>query len=78
MSNHHLLVETPDGNRSKGMRHLNDVYMQAMNRRHTRTDHLFQGCFKAGYPRTDITIRELTPLLLVKLIGFRLELALEY
>ncbi len=47
MTNHyHLLVETPDGNLSKGMRHLNGVYTQATNRRHTRTGHLFQGRFK--------------------------------
>ncbi|GBE10856.1 hypothetical protein BMS3Bbin12_00578 [bacterium BMS3Bbin12] len=47
MSNHyHLLVETPDGNLSKGMRHLNGVYTQATNRRHTRSGHLFQGRFK--------------------------------
>ena len=47
MGNHyHLLVETPDGNLSKGMRHLNGVYTQATNRRHTRTGHLLQGRFK--------------------------------
>ncbi len=35
MSNHyHLIVETPDANLSKGMRHLNGVYTQASNRRH--------------------------------------------
>lgn len=47
MTNHyHLLVETPDGNLSKGMRQLNGVYTQASNRRHLRTGHLFQGRFK--------------------------------
>ncbi len=46
MTNHyHLLVETPDGNPAKGMRHLNGVYTQATNRRHTRMGHLFQGRF---------------------------------
>lgn len=48
MTNHyHLVVETPDGNLSKGMRHLNGMYTQASNRRHKRTGHLFQGRFKA-------------------------------
>jgi len=33
MSNHyHLLVETPDGNLSKGMRQLNGVFTQKYNR----------------------------------------------
>jgi REP element-mobilizing transposase RayT len=48
MSNHyHLVIETPDGNLSKGMRQLNGVYTQAYNRRHHRIGHLFQGRFKA-------------------------------
>jgi len=35
MDNHyHLVIETPDGNLSQGMRHLNGVYTQAFNRRH--------------------------------------------
>ncbi len=48
MTNHyHLVIETPDGNLSKGMRQLNGVYTQLSNRRHERTGHLFQGRFKA-------------------------------
>ena len=48
MDNHyHLLIETPDGNLSKGMRHLNGVYTQSFNRRHKRVGHIFQGRFKA-------------------------------
>ena len=48
MSNHyHLLVETPDGNLSKGMRQLNGVFTQSMNRKHRRVGHLFQGRYKA-------------------------------
>lgn len=47
MDNHyHLLIQTPDGNLSKGMRQLNGVYTQASNRRHRRVGHLFQGRFK--------------------------------
>ncbi len=61
MSNHyHLPVETPDGNLSKGMRHLNGVYTQATNRRHTRTDHLFQSRFKAILVDKDRYLPELT------------------
>ena len=47
MHNHyHLVIETPDGNLSKGMRQLNGVYTQAFNRRRRRVGHLFQGRFK--------------------------------
>ena len=48
MGNHyHLLLETPDGNLSLGMRQLNGVYTQNLNRRHGRVGHVFQGRFKA-------------------------------
>ena len=61
MTNHcHLLVETPDGNLSKGMRHLNGVYTQATNRRHARTGHLFQGRFKGIIVDKDCYLLELT------------------
>ena len=48
MGNHyHLLIETPEGNLSRGMRQLNGVYTQLFNRRHKRVGHLFQGRYKA-------------------------------
>ena len=48
MANHyHLLIETPGGNLSSGMRQLNGIYTQSFNRRHGRTGHIFQGRFKA-------------------------------
>lgn len=48
MDNHyHLLVETPEGNLSKGMRQLNGLYTQRYNQRHGRTGHVFQGRYKA-------------------------------
>lgn len=48
MDNHyHLMIETPEGNLSRGMRQLNGVYTQSYNRRHGRVGHLFQGRFKA-------------------------------
>ena len=48
MTNHyHLLIETPDGNLSLGMRQLNGVYTQLFNNWHGRSGHLFQGRYKA-------------------------------
>ncbi len=47
MSNHyHLLIETPKGNISDYMRHLNMRYTSHYNRRHKKIGHLFQGRFK--------------------------------
>jgi putative transposase len=61
MTNHyHLVVETPEGNLSKGMRHLNGMYTQASNRRHGRTGHLFQGRFKGILVDKDSYLLELT------------------
>jgi REP element-mobilizing transposase RayT len=48
MSNHyHLVVQTPQGNLSAGMRQLNSVYTQRSNRADGRNGHVFQGRFKA-------------------------------
>ena len=48
MNNHyHLLIETPEGNLSAGMRQLNGVYTQAFNRAHRRDGHVFKGRFTA-------------------------------
>ena len=44
---YHLLIETPRGNLSTGMRQLNGVYTQRFNRRHGHGGHIFQGRFKA-------------------------------
>ncbi len=61
MTNHyHLVVETPDGNLSKGMRQLNGMYTQASNRRHHRTGHLFQGRFKGILVDKESYLLELT------------------
>ncbi len=60
MDNHyHLLIQTPDGNLSKGMRQLNGVYTQTSNRRHQRVGHLFQGRFKAILVDSDAYLLEL-------------------
>lgn len=61
MDNHyHLIIETLDGNLSKGMRQLNGVYTQASNRRHGRGGHLFQGRYKAILVDKDRYLLELS------------------
>jgi REP element-mobilizing transposase RayT len=48
MDNHyHLIIETPDGNLSKGMRQLNGIYTMRFNKRHDSVGHVFQGRYKA-------------------------------
>lgn len=60
MTNHyHLVIETPDGNLSAGMRHLNGVYTQRFNRRHKRVGHVFQGRYTAILVDKDAYLLEL-------------------
>jgi REP element-mobilizing transposase RayT len=60
MSNHyHILIETPEGNLSRGMRQINGVYTQQFNRRHTRVGHVFQGRYKAIIVDKDAYLLEL-------------------
>jgi REP element-mobilizing transposase RayT len=48
MDNHyHLVIETPKGNLSRGMRQLNGVYTQRFNSLHGTGGSVFQGRFKA-------------------------------
>jgi putative transposase len=48
MDNHyHLVIETPEGNLSRGMRQLNGVYTMFFNRWHRTVGHVFQGRYKA-------------------------------
>jgi hypothetical protein len=48
MTNHyHLVVEAPEGNLAAGMRQLNGVYTQHINRTNRRVEHVFQGRYKA-------------------------------
>jgi len=61
MTNHyHLIIETPDGNLSSGMRQLNGVFTQTTNRRHKRTGHLLQGRYKAILVDKDAYLLELS------------------
>ena len=60
MGNHyHLLLETPDGNLSKGMRQLNGVYTQRFNAKHRRVGHVFQGRYKAIIVQKETYLLEL-------------------
>ena len=48
MANHyHLLLQTPEGNLSRCMRHLNGVYTQHFNRAHRADGPLFPGRYKS-------------------------------
>lgn len=61
MSNHyHLLIETPEGNLSQGMRQLNGVYTQRFNRNHGRVGHVFQGRYKAILVEKEAYLLELS------------------
>ena len=60
MSNHyHLVLETPEGNLAQGMRQLNGVYTQQVNRRYGKTGHVFQGRYKAILVDKDSYLLEL-------------------
>ena len=54
MPNHyHMLVQTPEANLSRSMRHLNGVYTQRYNRRHHCDGQLFRGRYKSILIDTD-------------------------
>lgn len=46
-THYHLLLQTPDGNLSRCMRHINAVYTQRYNRAHGCDGQLFRGRFKS-------------------------------
>jgi len=61
MPNHyHLLVETPLGNLSRIMGHINGAYTTYFNLKHQRPGHLFQGRYKAILVDKDEYVRELS------------------
>lgn len=53
------MVETVEGNLSQGMRHLNGVYTQKLNRTHHRVGHVFQGRYRAIMVEKDSYLLEL-------------------
>lgn len=61
MTNHyHLMVETIDGRLARGMRHLNGVYSQYVNRRHELVGHMFQGRYHAVVVQKERHLLELS------------------
>lgn len=61
MTNHyHFVVETPEGNLARGMRQLNGVYTQFINRTYRRVGHVFQGRYKAILVEKDSYLLELS------------------
>ena len=61
MSNHyHLLLETPEGNLSQIMRHINGAYTTYFNVKRKRSGHLFQGRYKAILVEADDYAAELS------------------
>jgi REP element-mobilizing transposase RayT len=61
MSNHyHLLLETPSGNLSQIMQHINSAYTTYFNIKRKRAGHLFQGRFKAILVEADAYATELS------------------
>jgi REP element-mobilizing transposase RayT len=60
MPNHyHLLIQTPDANLSRCMRHVNGVYTQRFNRNHLLGGQLFRGRYKAILVEADTYLLEL-------------------
>lgn len=61
MTNHyHLLVETIDGELSRGMRHLNGQFAQYFNRAHGHVGHVFQGRYKAILCQSELYLQEVS------------------
>lgn len=61
MSNHyHLLVETPLGNLSQIMQHINGAYTNYFNTKRKRSGHLFQGRYKGILVEADEYALELS------------------
>jgi REP element-mobilizing transposase RayT len=80
MDNHyHLLIETLDGNLSLGMRHMNGVYTQYYNRRHSQPGHIFQGRYKSILVDKDSYLIELCRYVVLNPVRARIvELPEEY
>ena len=61
MSNHyHLLLETPSGNLSQILHHINGAYTGYFNIKHQRSGHLFEGRYRAILVEADTYAKELS------------------
>jgi succinate dehydrogenase flavin-adding protein (antitoxin of CptAB toxin-antitoxin module) len=79
MDNHyHFVVETAEGNLSKGMRQLNGVYTQYFNRQHNRVGHVFQGRYKAILVEKDAYLLELSRYVVLNPVRARMVNQAEY
>jgi len=61
MNNHyHILIETPSGNLSQIMQHINGAYTTYYNAKRARAGHLFQGRYKSILVEVDEYAKELS------------------
>ena len=60
ITSNHLLLETPSGNLSQIMRHINGAYTTYFNVKRDRSGHLFQGRYKAILVDLDEYAKELS------------------
>ena len=60
ITHYHLLLETPSGNLSQIMRHINGAYTTYFNVKRARSGHLFQGRYKAILVERDEYAKELS------------------
>lgn len=58
-NHYHLIIETPHGNLSRAMRHIDGVYTQRFNRHWKRDGHLFRGRYKSLLVEEDAYLVEL-------------------
>ncbi len=60
MTNHyHLVIETPEGNLSSGMRQLNSVFTQRFNRQRGSSGHVLQGRYKSILVNSEVYYKTL-------------------
>jgi putative transposase len=70
MENHyHLLLHTPRGNLSRGMRHLNGLYTQYMNRALNRDGPLMKGRYKPVLVDDDVYLLQVSRYIHINPIG---------
>jgi putative transposase len=59
-THYHLVIETPEGNLSRGLRQMNGIYTQKYNWKYKKTGHVFQGRYKAIIVDKDSYLLELS------------------
>lgn len=78
LSNHyHLLLQTPEGNLARCMRHINGVYTQHFNRTHQQDGQLFRGRYKAVLIEADSHLLEVLRYIHRNPLGANLDRQLE-